>query len=167
MVGAALSPIATPDPKVMSPTRRPDASSTRRDGSPRHRSGSRLESRARDLRDQLIQSQVDHNRARRTDARNIIAQRVVDISRTERGSHESSDSGEEGESCGAVCFSRRIRETKMPKGFKLTFKTPKYDSLLEPRTWLEDYLTAVRCQGGTKNTAMQYLQLQLTGSARA
>ena len=55
----------------------------------------------------------------------------------------------------------------MPKGFKLTSETPKYDGLLEPRTWLEDYLTAVRCQGGTKNTAMQYQQLQLTGSARA
>ena len=55
----------------------------------------------------------------------------------------------------------------MPRGFKLTSKTPKYDGLLELKTWLEDYLTAVKCQGGTKNTAMQYLQLQLAGSARA
>ena len=55
----------------------------------------------------------------------------------------------------------------MPTGFKLTSETPKYDGLQEPRTWIEDYLTAVQCQGGTRNTAMQYLQLQLTGSARA
>ena len=45
----------------------------------------------------------------------------------------------------------------MPKGFKLTSESPKYDGLQEPKIWLEDYLMALRCQGGTKNTAMQYL----------
>ena len=54
----------------------------------------------------------------------------------------------------------------MPKGFKLTAETAKFDGLQEPKTWLEDYLTAVRCQNDTRTTAMQYLQLQLTGSAR-
>lgn len=55
----------------------------------------------------------------------------------------------------------------MPKCFKLPSDTPKYDGLQEPKTWLDDYLTAVRCQGGSKTTAMQSLQLQLKGSARA
>ena len=167
MVGATLPPMTMPDPKVATSKRRPDTSPAQRDDSPRHRSGSRRELRARDLRDELTQSLVDRNRARRTDARNNIAQRAVDRSRAERKSRESSDSGDEGESCGAVCFTRRIRESQMPRGFKLTSEMPKYDGLLEPRTWLEDYLMAVRCQGGTRNTAMQYLQLQLTGSARA
>ena len=74
---------------------------------------------------------------------------------------------EEDESCGAKCFIRRIRESRMPTGFKLTSETPKYDGLQEPKMWIEDYLTAVQCQGGTRNTAMQYLQLQLIGSACA
>ena len=30
----------------------------------------------------------------------------------------------------------------MPRGFKLTSATPKYDGLEEPEGWLEDYLTA-------------------------
>ena len=54
----------------------------------------------------------------------------------------------------------------MPRGFKLTTATPKYDGLEEPQGWLEDYLTAVKFQGGSHVTAMQYVQLMLTGSAR-
>ena len=54
----------------------------------------------------------------------------------------------------------------MPRGFKLTTATPKYDGLEEPEGWLEDYLTAVKFQGGSHITTMQYVQLMLTGSAR-
>ena len=54
----------------------------------------------------------------------------------------------------------------MPRGFKLTTATPKYDGLEEPEGWLEDYLTAVKFQGVSHVTAMQYIQLMLTGSAR-
>ena len=53
------------------------------------------------------------------------------------------------------------------KGFQAAHDTPKYDGLQEPKTWLDDYLTAVRCQGGSKTTAMQSMQLQLKGSMRA
>ena len=54
----------------------------------------------------------------------------------------------------------------MPKGFKLTAEAVKYDGKQDPRLWLEDYLIACSCQGGTSTTAMQYIQLMLTGSAR-
>ena len=86
---------------------------------------------------------------------------------TRESSSDDPDSDEEFEPSGALCFSRRIRETRMPKGFRLTSETPKYDGLQEPSAWLEDYLTAVTCQRGSTSTAMQYIQLMLTGSARA
>jgi len=54
----------------------------------------------------------------------------------------------------------------MPKGFKMPSETPKYDGLQEPKTWLEDYRIAVKCNGGSRTTAMQCLQLQLKVSAR-
>ena len=54
----------------------------------------------------------------------------------------------------------------MPRKFKLGNEVEKYDSTKDPKTWLKHYLTAVRCQKGTKMTAMQYLNLSLTGSAR-
>ena len=99
-----------------------------------------------------------------------MAPRVV-VERNQTGHEENrrapDPEEEEDEPCGAKCFIHRIRVSRMPTGFKLTSETPKYDGLQEPKTWIEDYLTAVQCQGGTRNTAMQYLQLQLTGSARA
>ena len=52
----------------------------------------------------------------------------------------------------------------MPRKFKLTTEVEKYDSSQDPKTWLKDYLTAVRCQKGNKTTAMQYLNLSLTRS---
>ena len=60
-----------------------------------------------------------------------------------------------------------VLETRMPKDFRLTSETPKYDGLQEPSAWLEDYLMAVTCQRGSTSTTMQYIQLMLTGSARA
>lgn len=55
----------------------------------------------------------------------------------------------------------------MPKRFKLTAETPKYDGSQELEAWLDDYLTAVRFQKGGRTTAMQYIQLQLVGAARS
>ena len=105
------------------------------------------------------------------DARNAITQSKVDRNRFERAarevSSEDSDSEEEFEPCGALCFSRRIREPRIPKRFRLTSQTQKYDGLQEPSAWLEDYLMAVTCQRGSTATAMQYIQLMLSGSARA
>ena len=54
----------------------------------------------------------------------------------------------------------------MPKGFKLTSATPKYDALEEPEGWLDDYLQAVKFQRGSNIIALQYIQLMLIGSAR-
>jgi hypothetical protein len=55
----------------------------------------------------------------------------------------------------------------VPKGFKLPHDQQKYDGSQEPQSWLSDYLQAVKILGGTKKTAMQSLQLHLTGAARS
>ena len=104
------------------------------------------------------------------DLRNVITQRTVDRSRIQRPTSTSNldydrNDGDY-EPCGAACFSFNIRDTRMPKGFKLTAEAVKYDGKQDPRLWLEDYLIACSCQGGTSTTAMQYIQLMLTGSAR-
>ena len=49
----------------------------------------------------------------------------------------------------------------MPQKFKLGTEVKRFDSTQDPKTWLKDYLTAVKCQKGTTATAMQYLNLSL------
>jgi hypothetical protein len=68
---------------------------------------------------------------------------------------------------GASCFTRRVHTTPVPKGFKLPHDQQKYDGSQEPQSWLSDYLQAVQILGGTKEIAMQSLQLHLTGAARS
>jgi hypothetical protein len=68
---------------------------------------------------------------------------------------------------GAQCFTRRVRITPVPKGFKLPHDQQKYDGSQEPQSWLSDYLQAVKILGGTRETAMQSLELHLTGAARS
>jgi hypothetical protein len=68
---------------------------------------------------------------------------------------------------GASCFTHRVRTTPVPKGFKLPHDQQKYDGSQEPQSWLSDYLQAVKILGGTKETAIQILQLHLTGAARS
>jgi hypothetical protein len=68
---------------------------------------------------------------------------------------------------GASCFTRRVRTTPVPKGFKLPHDQQNYDGSQEPQSWLADYLQAVQILGGTKETSMQRLQLHLTGAARS
>jgi hypothetical protein len=68
---------------------------------------------------------------------------------------------------GALCFTRRVRITPVPKGFKLPHDQQKYDGSQEPQSWLSDYLQAVKIFGGTRETTMQSLQLHLTGAARS
>jgi hypothetical protein len=67
---------------------------------------------------------------------------------------------------GTSCFTRRVCTTPVPKGFKLPHDQQKYDGSQEPSSWLSDYLQAVRILGGSKETALQSLQLHLTGAAR-
>jgi hypothetical protein len=68
---------------------------------------------------------------------------------------------------GAPCFTRRVRITPAPKGFKLPHDQQKYDGSQEPQSWLSDYLQAVKILLGTRETAMQSLELHLTGAARS
>jgi hypothetical protein len=68
---------------------------------------------------------------------------------------------------GASCFTHRVRTTPVPKGFKLPHDQQKYNGSQEPQSWLSDYLQAVKILGRTKKTAMQSLQLHLTGAARS
>jgi hypothetical protein len=68
---------------------------------------------------------------------------------------------------GASCFTHRVRTTPVPKGFKLPHDQQKYDGSQEPSSWLSDYLYAIRILGGSKETAMQSLQLHLTSIAQS
>jgi hypothetical protein len=85
-------------------------------------------------------------------------------SRTPNRAYDYEDDKKE---MGALCFTRRVRTTTVPKGFKLPHDQQKYDGSQEPSSWLSDYLLAVRILGGSKETTMQSLQLHLTGAARS
>ena len=91
-----------------------------------------------DARNYIMQKQLDRNHAKRA-------------SNTEDQEHYSSGSYEPG---GASCFTLNIRDTRMPKGFKLRAEIAKFDGTQDPRLWLEDYLIACNCQGGNMCTAM-------------
>jgi hypothetical protein len=68
---------------------------------------------------------------------------------------------------GALCFTQRVRRTRVPKGFKLPHDQQKYDGSQEPKLWLSNYLQTVQILGGSRATAMQSLQLHLTSAARS
>jgi hypothetical protein len=120
--------------------------SPRRHNSPRHRSASR---RSRTPSPRRHKS-PKHGGTRR--------------SRTPTKAYDYEDDEKE---IGASCFTHRVHATLVPKGFKLPHDQKKYDGLQEPQSWLSDYLQAVKILGGTKETAMQSLQLHLTGAARS
>jgi hypothetical protein len=123
-----------------------------------------------DIKHQSSQNQASDSsgdekcRTRREDARNIIAQTRVDNARYVWKEENYEDNEKD---MGALCFTRRIRRTWVPKGFKLPHDQQKYDGSQEPKLWLSDYLKAVQILGGTRATAMQSLQLHLTGAARS
>jgi hypothetical protein len=56
---------------------------------------------------------------------------------------------------------------QVPKGFKLLHDQQIYNGSQEPELWLSDCLQAVKILGGSKVTAMESLQLHLTGAARS
>jgi hypothetical protein len=109
-------------------------------------------------------SEEERRQKRKEDARNIIAQARVNKSRHAWREENYEDDEKE---MGALCFTRRVRKTRVPKGFKLPHDQQKYDGSQEPTLWLSDYLHAVQILGGTKATTMQSLQLHLTGAARS
>jgi hypothetical protein len=109
-------------------------------------------------------SEDERRQKRRKDARNIIAQTRVNNSHYAWRDENYEDDEKE---MGALCFTRRVRKMRVPKGFKLPHDQEKYDGSQEPTLWLSDYLQAVHILGGTRATAMQSLQLHLTGAARS
>jgi hypothetical protein len=106
----------------------------------------------------------ERRQRRKEDARNIIAQARVNKSRHAWREENYKDDDKE---MGALCFTRRVRKTRVPKGFKLPHDQHKYDGSQEPTLWLSDYLQAVQILGGAKATAMQSLQLHLAGASRS
>jgi hypothetical protein len=109
-------------------------------------------------------SEEERQQKRKEDTRSIIAQARVNKSHHAWKEENYEDDEKE---MGALCFTRRVRKTRVPKGFKLPHDQQKYDGSQEPTLWLSDYLQAVQILGGTKATAMQSLQLHLAGAARS
>jgi hypothetical protein len=109
-------------------------------------------------------SEEKKHQRKKEDARSIIAQARVNKSRHAWREENYEDDDKD---MGALCFTRRVRRTWVPKGFKLPHDQNKYDGSQELTLWLSDYLQAVQILGGTKATAMQILQLHLTGAARS
>jgi hypothetical protein len=85
-------------------------------------------------------SEEERRQKRKEDARNIIAQARVNKSRHAWREENYEDDEKE---MGALCFTRRVHKTRVPKGFKLPHDQQKYDGSQEPTLWLLDYLQAV------------------------
>jgi hypothetical protein len=64
---------------------------------------------------------------------------------------------EEKEMGAALCFTRRVHRTRIPKQFKLPHDQQKYNGSQEPKLWLSDYLQAVQILRGSRATSMQSL----------
>jgi hypothetical protein len=106
-------------------------------------------------RNETRESSEDEKRQKRKeDARNIIAQARVNNSHYVWREENYEDDEKE---MGALCFTRRVRKTRVPKGFKLPHDQEKYDGSQEPTLWFLDYLQAVQILGGTRATSMQSL----------
>jgi hypothetical protein len=96
----------------------------------------------------------EKHQTRKEDARNIIAQARVNNARYAWKEENYEDDEKE---MGALCFTRRVRRTRVPRGFKLPHDQQKYDGSQEPTLWLLDYLQAVQILEGTRAKAMQSL----------
>jgi hypothetical protein len=109
-------------------------------------------------------SEDEKRQKRKEDTRNIIAQARVNNPRYAWREENYEDNEKE---MGALCFTRRVHKTRVPKGFKLPHDQEKYDGSQVPTLWLSDYLQVVQILGGTRAMAMQSLQLHLTGTAQS
>jgi hypothetical protein len=128
-----------------------------------HKERQKEEFKRKSSRNETSESSSEEKRQKRKeDTRNIIAQARVNNSRYAWREENYEDDEKE---MGALCFTRRVRKTRVPKGFKLLHDQQKYDGSQEPTLWLSDYLQAVQILRGTRATAMQSLQLHLTGAA--
>jgi hypothetical protein len=107
-----------------------------------HRSRRKKEEvKHKSLRNETSESSEDEKSQKmKEDARDIIAQARINNSRyTWREENYEDDEKE----MGAPCFTRRVRKTRVPKGFKLPHDQEKYDGSQEPTLWLSDYLQVV------------------------
>jgi hypothetical protein len=103
------------------------------------------EVKRKSLRDETSESSEDKKRQKRKeDARNIIAQARVNNSRYAWREENYEDDEKE---MGTLCFTRRVRKMRVPKGFKLPHDQEKYDGSQEPMLWLSDYLHVVQILG--------------------
>jgi hypothetical protein len=98
---------------------------------------------------------------RMEEARGIEAQARVDRARENR-SRRHSPKIEEEDMCGLPCFTRRVRRTRVPSGFKLPDGYKKFDGLQDPEDWIIDYLETVKLLGGSRATTMQSVQVYLS-----
>jgi hypothetical protein len=81
--------------------------------------------RRQPLQNKASESSGDEKRQKqRKDARSIIAQARVNKARHAWKEENYKDDEKE---MGALCFSRRVRRTRVPKGFKLPHDQEKYD----------------------------------------
>jgi hypothetical protein len=114
-----------------------------------HKERRKEEFKRQSSRNETSESSGDEKRQKRKeDPRNIIAQARVNNSRYAWREENYEDDDKE---MGALCFTRRVRKTRVPKGFKLLHDQQKYDGSQEPTLWLSDYLQAVQILGGTKS----------------
>jgi hypothetical protein len=104
---------------------------------------------------------------RTSGARDTAAQARVDRARQNRREHRHSPELDDEDMCGLPCFTRRVRKTRVPAGFKLPDNFKKFDGLQDPEDWPVDYLEMVKLTGGTRATAMQSIQVHLSGAARS
>jgi hypothetical protein len=108
-----------------------------------------------ELRHGLAQNRVDQGRAWR-EARRFEGDREAE---TFGGANDGL--------CGAECFSLLIRSAPLPKGIKLSDGIVKFNGQQDPRIWLDDFITAVKISGGSRDNALQLLSLHLKDNARA
>jgi hypothetical protein len=82
-----------------------------------HKEGQKEEFKRKSTRNESSESSGEERRQKRKeDARNIIAQAQVNNSRSAWREENYEDDEKE---VGALCFTRRVRKTQVPKGFKL------------------------------------------------
>jgi hypothetical protein len=106
-----------------------------------HKESRKEEFKRQPLRNKTSESSGDEKRQKqKEDARNIIAQARVNNARYAWKEENYKDNNKE---MGALCFTRRVHRTRVPKGFKLPHDQQKYDGSQEPTLWLSDYLQAV------------------------
>jgi hypothetical protein len=60
-----------------------------------------------------------------------------------------------------------VCKTRVPSSFKVPDNYEKFDGLQDPKDWLVDYSEAVKLMGGTRATAMESIQVHLSGAARS